>query len=90
VVTSAKEADLLGVSVSMAAGATAFTRLTWRRVTFKRTAHPVSRPSGRTTLLPVRPALVAANRLVGDLGLVAAPNQETPGPVALAVVRRRA
>src|SRR5918992_5563893 len=44
--------------------------------------------SGRATLV-ASAALVAADGLVGDFGLIAAPDQEAPGAVALAVVPGR-
>ena len=44
--------------------------------------------SGRVAFVARRP-LVAANRLVGDLALVAAADQQAPGTVAFAVVARR-
>ena len=64
-------------------------RVTRLRVTFKR-VDELMRPSRRTARVAVRFASVTANRLVRNLGLIAASHEETPGPVAVAVIRRRA
>jgi hypothetical protein len=63
-------------------------RVTGLRVTFKRANEPFMRPSRRVARLAGRFASVTANRFVRNLGLIAASHEQTPGPVAVAVIRR--
>jgi hypothetical protein len=64
-------------------------RVTGLRVTFKRVDEPFMRPSRRAARRTLRFAPVTANRLIRDLGLIAASHEQTPGPVAVAVIGRR-